>query len=46
MRTEPVLALTGRCAIPQRLVGEGFDFQFPGLLEALAHLYQPKTPNL
>ena len=46
MRTEPVLALTGRRAIPQRLVGEGFDFQFPGLPEALAHLYQPKTPNL
>ena len=39
MRTEPVLALTGRRAIPQRLLGEGFAFAHPDLDQALAALY-------
>ena len=39
MRTEPVLALTGRRAIPQRLLAEGFAFGHPDLDQALAALY-------
>ena len=39
MRTEPVLALTGRRAIPQRLLAEGFAFAHPDLDLALAALY-------
>ena len=39
MRTEPVLALTGRRAIPQRLLDEGFAFAHPDLDQALAALY-------
>ena len=42
MRTEPVLALTGRRGTPKRLMEEGFDFQFPRLQKALGHLYQPQ----
>ena len=35
MRTEPVLALTGRRAIPQRLLDMGFNFIHPELRESL-----------
>ncbi|MDB6074769.1 MAG: epimerase, partial [Verrucomicrobiaceae bacterium] len=42
MRTEPVLVLTGRRGIPQRLLREGFTFHFPHLPEALANLYPAK----
>ncbi|KAB2637816.1 MAG: TIGR01777 family protein [Verrucomicrobia bacterium] len=46
MRTEPVLALTGRRGIPKRLAADGFNFRFPRLPDALAHLYQPQNPTL
>ena len=39
LRTEPVLALTGRRALPRRLLDEGFSFEHPGLPGALNHLY-------
>jgi hypothetical protein len=42
MRTEPVLALTGRRGIPRRLMDEGFTFDHPTLREALTHLYTRK----
>jgi uncharacterized protein (TIGR01777 family) len=35
MRTEPVLALTGRRVRPKRLLDEGFDFLYPALPAAL-----------
>ena len=35
MRTEPVLALTGRRCVPARLLREGFRFEYPALPEAL-----------
>jgi uncharacterized protein (TIGR01777 family) len=35
MRTEPVLALTGRRVLPKRLADMGFAFHFPELAEAL-----------
>ena len=35
MRTEPVLALTGRRCVPARLLREGFTFEYPTLPEAL-----------
>jgi len=43
MRTEPVLALTGRRAIPQRLLAEGFAFTHPDLDGALNALYRRAT---
>jgi uncharacterized protein len=44
LRTEPVLALTGRHGVPARLMKEGFSFTFPHLHEALQNLYHhPKT---
>ena len=39
LRTEPVLALTGRRGDPRRLEEAGFTFRFPTLGEALADLY-------
>ncbi len=45
MRTEPVLALTGRRGVPARLQQEGFTFDHPHLSEALISLYQPVTPH-
>jgi uncharacterized protein (TIGR01777 family) len=39
LRTEPVLALTGRRGVPRRLLDEGFEFAFPVLQGALADLY-------
>ena len=38
LRTDPELALYGRYVIPQRLLDEGFTFQFPTLQQALADL--------
>lgn len=38
LRTDPALALTGRRAIPARLLDAGFDFRHPELDEALADL--------
>ena len=38
MRTDPELALYGRYVLPQRLLSEGFEFQFPTLPEALEDL--------
>jgi uncharacterized protein len=38
LRTDPALALTGRRAVPARLLDGGFDFRHPDLDEALADL--------
>ena len=38
LRTDPALALTGRRAVPGRLLDRGFEFRHPDLDEALAHL--------
>jgi uncharacterized protein len=38
MRTEPVLALTGRRVLPKRLTDTGFAFRFPALSEALSDI--------
>jgi uncharacterized protein (TIGR01777 family) len=38
LRTDPALALTGRRAVPARLLEAGFDFRHPDLDEALADL--------
>jgi uncharacterized protein len=38
LRTEPVLALTGRRAIPRRLTNEHFEFSYPSLPAALQSL--------
>ena len=38
LRTDPALALTGRRAVPARLLDAGFDFRHPDLDEALADL--------
>jgi len=47
LRTEPVLALTGRKAVPRRLLESGFTFDHPDLPEALDSIFgsemQPKT---
>lgn len=40
LRTEPVLALTGRRGVPRRLAEEGFEFAFPELEDALNDLYR------
>ena len=39
MRTEPVLALTGRRVIPRRLIEERFVFRYPTLPEALDSIF-------
>ena len=39
LRTEPVLALTGRRGIPARLTHEGFEFRHTQLTEALHDLF-------
>lgn len=39
LRTEPVLALTGRRGDPRRLEEAGFTFRFPTLSEALREVY-------
>lgn len=38
LRTDPALALTGRRAVPRRLLDEGFEFAHPSLDEALGDL--------
>jgi len=38
LRTEPVLALTGRRVLPKRFMEMGFDFRFPNLSDALANI--------
>jgi uncharacterized protein (TIGR01777 family) len=38
LRTDPALALTGRRAVPDRLLNAGFDFRHPDIDEALADL--------
>lgn len=38
LRTDPALALTGRRAVPARLLEAGFEFRHPDLDEALADL--------
>jgi uncharacterized protein (TIGR01777 family) len=45
LRTEPVLALTGRKGVPRRLRDEGFAFEFPDLEGALADLYENPACN-
>ena len=37
LRTDPELALYGRYVLPQRLLDEGFEFEFPDLKTALAN---------
>ncbi len=39
LRTEPVLALTGRRVSPQRLLDAGFSFGYPELRQALAQIH-------
>ena len=41
MGVDPNLALTGRRCLPERLLREGFIFQFPELEDALNNLYKP-----
>jgi uncharacterized protein (TIGR01777 family) len=41
LRTEPVLALTGRRVLPRRLTDAGFRFCFPDLPAALADIVNP-----
>jgi len=43
MRTEPVLALTGRRGVPRRFMERGFSFKFPELDEALHDLFGGKA---
>lgn len=38
LRTDPLLALTGRRAVPQRLIERGFEFRHPSIDGALADL--------
>lgn len=38
IRTDPALGLTGRRAVPARLVEDGFTFRYPRLGEALKNL--------
>jgi NAD dependent epimerase/dehydratase family enzyme len=38
LRSDPELALYGRYVIPQRLLDEGFEFQFPALHEAISEI--------
>ena len=38
MRTDPALALTGRRAVPTRLLAAGFTFEHPDLDESLRNL--------
>jgi uncharacterized protein len=42
LRTEPILALTGRRGEPRRLNEAQFEFKFPDLREALVELYSTR----
>jgi uncharacterized protein (TIGR01777 family) len=44
LRTEPVLALTGRRAVPRRLLEMGFRFDHPTLPEALDSIFGGEIP--
>ena len=44
LRTEPVLALTGRRVMPRRLLDAGFDFRFSDLHSALDNAIHPRVP--
>ncbi|HEV2293009.1 MAG TPA: TIGR01777 family oxidoreductase [Tepidisphaeraceae bacterium] len=44
IRTEPVLALTGRRVLPKRLADAGFSFRFPELRAALVDIVQTPAP--
>ena len=46
LSTDPELALYGRYVIPQRLVDNGFEFQFAELDTALNDLYEGKRKQL
>jgi uncharacterized protein (TIGR01777 family) len=46
LRTEPVLALTGRRGIPARLTQEGFEFHHTELTEALHDLFAKDLTEL
>jgi uncharacterized protein len=41
LRTDPALALTGRRAVPRKLIAAGYEFKYPALPEALAALRLP-----
>jgi uncharacterized protein len=45
LRTEPVLALTGRRAMPRRLMEMGFEFAHPALPEALDAIFAGENPR-
>jgi uncharacterized protein len=44
LRTDPALGLTGRRAVPGRLISAGFEFEHPGLDEALGDLLAAARP--
>ncbi len=46
LRTDPALALTGRRAIPARLLARGFQFAHPDLDEALADLQTRRSKQV
>lgn len=43
LRTDPALGLTGRRAVPARLLEAGFEFEYPGLEAALSDLLGGST---
>jgi uncharacterized protein len=44
LRTDPALGLTGRRAVPGRLISAGFEFEHPDLDEALSDLLAAAQP--
>ena len=42
-RTDPELALYGRYVIPQRLIDEGFEFEYPDLAQGLQNCVSRKA---
>lgn len=42
LRTDPMLAISGRRCVPSRLLERGFEFQYPELDSALADLLAPR----
>jgi uncharacterized protein len=44
LRTDPALGLTGRRAVPGRLISAGFEFEHPDLDEALSDLLAATQP--
>jgi len=42
LRTEPVLALTGRMGVPARLLKEGFEFKYPDVGDALRQVLRSR----